>query len=193
MKIESLVARSKEIAESKLETDPEVFSRHVEGQSPHTLVIGCSDSRVVPEHIFGCEPGELFVHRNVANQVNEADASSRAVVRYAVKYLKVSNIVVLGHYGCGGVKAALSKDKSDPAIENWVSSIRDIAEDKTTELQGIGEEKNIWDRLVELSSLKQVANLTQMAEVGDALDRDELEIRALVYDIGSGLVEAISR
>lgn len=105
--------------------DPDYFKRHTSGQTPRYLWIGCSDSRVIPEHMVGAKIGDLFVHRNVANQVNQLDQNAMAVLQYAVEYLKVKTIVVAGHYDCGGIKASLA-NKSFGHLESWLSQIRQI-------------------------------------------------------------------
>lgn len=123
--VEELLTENFEIVCHETRNDPEYFKRHTVGQTPRFLWIGCSDSRVIPEHMVGAKIGDLFVHRNVANQMNQLDQNSMAVLQYAVEYLKVTNIVVVGHYDCGGIKASL-QNKSFGHLESWLSQIRQI-------------------------------------------------------------------
>ena len=139
-----------------------MFKKLAEGQSPEYLYIGCSDSRATAEELMGMKPGEVFVHRNIANLVNTLDMSSTAVIQYAVQHLKVKHIIVCGHYGCGGVKAAMTPQ--DFGLMNpWLRTIRDVYRLHQEELDAIKDEQLRYDRLIELNVQEQCINVIKMA------------------------------
>lgn len=169
----------------KLALNPEYFTELSKGQSPEILYIGCSDSRVTAEDLMGLQPGELFVHRNVANMVVSIDLNVMSVINYAVTHLKVKHIVVCGHYECGGVKASLQS--ADLGILNpWLRNIRDVYRTHQTELDGITDEKKRFDRLVECNVLEQCINVIKTAAVQKAYKERGLTVQGWVFDVRSG-------
>lgn len=166
--------------------DMDFFANLAKGQSPEYLYIGCSDSRVSAEEMMGLKPGELFVHRNIANIVNTLDMNSTAVIQYAVEHLKVKHIIVCGHYGCGGVKAAMNPE--DLGILNpWLRLIRDVYRIHQKELDSIECEHRKYDRLVELNVLEQCINVIKMASVQQRYIVDHYPIvHGWVFDMKSG-------
>ena len=144
--------------------DPLYFDRLAAGQRPETLYIGCSDSRVTAEDMMGARPGELFVHRNIANLVPNSDESSRAVINFAVDQLKVKHIVVCGHYGCGGVAAAMESQELGK-LNAWLKNIRDVFRLHRNELEAIGDDTKRYERLVELNVQEQCLNVLKISEV----------------------------
>lgn len=157
--------RNKEWRDEKLKTDPGLFSRIGAGQSPKYLWIGCCDSRVAAENLVGGQPGEIFVHRNIANMVVSTDANLRAVLHYAVDYLKVEHLIVCGHYDCGGVKASMSNRDHASPVENWLTQIRDVYRMHHLELNAIVDEEERFKRLVELNVREQCLNLFKTGDV----------------------------
>jgi len=157
--------RNKLWRDKKLEEDPDIFTRIGKGQAPKYLWIGCCDSRVAAENLVGGQPGEIFVHRNIANMVVSTDANLRAVLHYAVDYLQVEHLIVCGHYDCGGVKAAMSNRDHTSPVENWLTHIRDVYRMHHEELDAIidGEERH--KRLVELNVKEQCLNLFKTGDV----------------------------
>lgn len=169
----------------KLQKDPEFFNTLGEGQSPEYLYIGCSDSRVTAEELMGMKPGELFVHRNIANMVVSIDLNSVSVIEYAVKFLKVKHIIVCGHYGCGGVKAAMQS--ADLGILNpWLRNIRDVYRIHKVELSAIEDEEKRYERLVELNVQEQCINLIKQAVVQQAHRERNLLVHGWVFDVHTG-------
>lgn len=169
----------------KLEKDPEYFNNLVKGQSPDFLYIGCSDSRVTAEDLMGVQPGEVFIHRNIANMVVSIDLNVMSVINYAVKHLKVKHIIVCGHYACGGVKAAMQP--ADMGILNpWLRNIRDVYRIHKTELNAITEEAKRYDRLVELNVQEQCINVIKLAAVQEAYKERGISVHGWVFDIHSG-------
>ncbi len=148
----------------KLSMDPEYFSKLSEGQHPELLYIGCSDSRVTAEDLMGMKPGEVFIHRNVANIVIPTDSNINAVVQFAVEKLKVKYIIVCGHYECGGVKAALNPSDMGQ-LNSWLQTLRDVYRLHNTELDQIKDEQKRFDRLVELNVLEQCLNIIKIDHV----------------------------
>ncbi len=168
-----------------LEGDPEYFDRLVELQAPAYLWIGCSDSRVPANTIVGLKPGEVFVHRNIANVVPHSDLNALSVIQYAVEVLKVRHILVVGHYGCGGVKAALAGSDLG-AIDNWLAHIRDVWRAHHEEIMALPEARRA-DRLVELNVAAQVQNVARTSMVQRAWrDGRALSIHGWVYDLADG-------
>ncbi len=169
----------------KLELSADYFSDLSKGQSPEILYIGCSDSRVTAEDLMGLGPGEVFVHRNIANMVINLDLSAASVIQYAVDVLKVKHVVVCGHYYCGGVKAAM--DSTDLGTLNpWLRNIRDVYRLHQTELDGIADENERYKRLVELNVQEQCVNAAKTVPVQKAMRDRGLQVHGWVFDIGTG-------
>lgn len=169
----------------KLEKDPEYFNNLVKGQSPDFLYIGCSDSRVTAEDLMGVQPGEVFIHRNIANMVVSIDLNVMSVINYAVKHLKVKHIIVCGHYACGGVKAAMQP--VDMGILNpWLRNIRDVYRIHKDELNAIVDESARYDKLVELNVQEQCINVIKLAAVQEAHKERGITVHGWVFDIHSG-------
>jgi carbonic anhydrase len=169
----------------KLAKNPNYFDELGKGQEPEFLYIGCSDSRVTAEELMGVNPGEVFVHRNIANMVISIDLNVMSVLEYAVDHLKVKHIIVCGHYGCGGVKAALQS--ADLGILNpWLRNIRDVYRTHKKELNGIENEEARYDRLVELNVQEQCVNLIKTATVQKAVRERGLTVHGWVFDVHSG-------
>lgn len=186
-KVRQLIANNKEWAKLMLEEDPQFFADLVAQQSPEYLWIGCSDSRVPANQVVGMAPGELFVHRNVANQVIQTDFNCLSVVQYAVDALQVKHILVVGHYGCGGVRAA-TENCTHGLVDHWLYPIKDIYRDHHLELEALDEGARI-DRLCELNVIEQVRNLAKTTIVQNAWERgQELAIHGWVYSLEDGLV-----
>lgn len=186
--IDKLLANNQAWAKRMLEQDPSFFNDLVAQQSPEYLWIGCSDSRVPANQVVGMAPGELFVHRNVANQVIQTDFNCLSVVQYAVETLRVKHILVVGHYGCGGVRAA-TESCSHGLVDHWLFPIKDIYRIHHDELESISNDKQRLDRLCELNVIEQVRNLAKTTIIQQAWDRgQELAIHGWVYSIEDGLV-----
>jgi carbonic anhydrase len=169
----------------KLASDSNYFDALGQGQNPELLFIGCSDSRVTAEELMGLGPGEVFVHRNIANMVSGIDLNAMSVVEYAVVYLKVKHVVVCGHYECGGVKAAMQS--ADLGILNpWLRNIRDVFRIHKTELNAIQDESKKYDRLVELNVQEQCVNLIKTAAVQKAYRDRGLKVHGWVFDVHTG-------
>jgi carbonic anhydrase len=185
---ERIFENNKTWLESKLAENQDFFKTLAASQTPEFLYIGCSDSRVSAEEMMGMKPGELFVHRNIANVVNTLDMSSTAVIQYAVEYLKVKHIVVCGHYGCGGVKAAMSAE--DMGLLNpWLRTIRDVYRLHQAELDSILDENKRYDRLVELNVQEQCINVIKMAVVQEQYLLDEYPVvHGWVFDMKTGKI-----
>jgi carbonic anhydrase len=178
---------NKKWAKESIEKDPEFFSRLVNIQTPQFLWIGCSDSRVPANEIVGLKPGEVFVHRNVANQVPPSDINALAVIQYSVQVLKVKDILVTGHYGCGGIRAAFRKHDHGP-LEAWLSHVRDIRARYKKELVLSAEENE--NLLTELNVKTQVYNIAKIPIVQLAWKNgQELRIHGFVYDLKDGLLK----
>jgi carbonic anhydrase len=175
----------------RLKIDPEYFARRVKTQAPEFLWIGCSDSRVPSEEITGAEPGELFVHRNVANIVVSTDINVISVVQYAVEALNIKHIIVCGHYNCGGVKSAMSTRSTGP-INLWLQPLRDLYGMNRKEIDSIAEEQGRWDRLVEINVRAQVRSLAKTAIIQHAWQRQQgPEIHGWVYDLRTGILNEL--
>ena len=168
---------------------PEFFSTLARQQSPDYLWIGCSDSRVPANEIVGLLPGELFVHRNVANLVIHTDINCLSVLQYAIEILMVKHVIICGHYGCGGVKTAL-EDKSHGFIDNWLWHIRDIYIRRMSEFKGIADETERFNRLCELNVMTQVINVGDTTIVQDAWNKGQrITIHGWIYSISNGLLK----
>ncbi|WP_289060516.1 carbonic anhydrase [uncultured Zobellia sp.] len=169
----------------KLETNSDYFKELAVGQNPELLYIGCSDSRVTAEEVMGAKPGEVFVHRNIANMVISIDLNVLSVVKYAVDYLKVKHIIVCGHYACGGVKAAMQS--ADLGVLNpWLRNIRDVYRLHKEELNAIEDETKKYDRLVELNVKEQCVNLIKTAVVQKAYRDHGLRVHGWIFDVHTG-------
>lgn len=184
--LELIFENNKKWVESKLSKNADFFTNLAETQNPEYLYIGCSDSRVTTEELMGMKPGEIFVHRNIANVVNTLDMSSTAVIQYAVQHLKVKHIIVCGHYGCGGIKAALTPE--DYGLMNpWLRTIRDVYRLHQKELDSIEDEHKKYDRLVELNVQEQCINVIKMAAVQERYILDHYPIvHGWVFDLKTG-------
>ena len=185
MDINKVFAKNEEWIAEKLLIDPLYFEKLSKGQNPEILYIGCSDSRVTAEELMGVQPGEAFVHRNIANMVISIDLNVMSVLNYAVRHLKVNHIVVCGHYFCGGVKAAMQPQ--DLGILNpWLRNIRDVYRIHKTELNAISNETGRYNRLVELNVQEQCINLIKTAAVQGAYKERGLKVHGWVFDIKTG-------
>lgn len=185
MNFEQIFTNNEQWVAEKLSSNPEYFSNLSRGQSPEILYIGCSDSRVTAEDLMGVQPGEAFIHRNIANMVISIDLNSMSVINYAVKHLQVKHIVVCGHYECGGVRASLQQ--TDLGILNpWLRNIRDVYRLHKEELNGITDEQKRFDRLVELNVQEQCINIIKTAVVQNAYNERGLTVSGWVFDIRTG-------
>lgn len=185
MNIQSVFEKNRAWVDGKISQDSSYFADQTSGQQPPILYIGCSDSRVPAEVVMGAGPGEVFVHRNVANVISNLDMSATAVINYAVSHLKVKHVVVCGHYYCGGVKAAMGSDSLGP-LDPWLKNIRDVYRLHKAELDAIAEEDDRYNRLIELNVLEQCLNTLKNADVQAAYEAGNIEMHGWVYDIGSG-------
>jgi carbonic anhydrase len=184
-----LIENNKEWVASKIKVDPEYFKRLANGQQPPILWIGCADSRVPANEIIGAEPGEVFVHRNIANMVVHTDMSMLSVLDYAVNVLKVKHIIVCGHYGCGGVAAAMT-NKHFGLIDNWIRHIKDVYRFHHEELNYIKDEKARLNRFIELNVVEQVNDLAKTSIIQSAWEKDQkIHIHGWVYDVADGFVK----
>ena len=186
--LEHLLARNKRWAEEQLKLKPRFFSDLSQQQAPEYLWIGCSDSRVPANQITGLPPGEVFVHRNIANVVVHSDLNCLSVVQYAVEVLKVKHIIVCGHYGCGGVKAAM-ENKEHGLIDNWLGHIRDVYRLHRGEIDSCGGEDNRLDRLCEKNVIEQALNVCSSTVVQNAWRTGcELSVHGWIYAVKDGLI-----
>ena len=168
--------------------DPDFFRRLSTQQSPHYLWIGCSDSRVPANQVVGLVPGEMFVHRNVANVVVHTDLNCLSAIQFAVDVLRIEHIIVCGHYSCGGILAALQDNKLG-LIENWLRHIQDVRAKHRVELDALDTEEKQHDRLCELNVIEQVTNLSRTTVVRDAWSRGQaLTVHGWIYDLSDGLL-----
>ncbi len=190
-KIRRMLLENKAWAQSKVDVDKEYFSKMAEDQKPQYLWIGCSDSRVPPSEITNSNPGQMFVHRNIANLVVHTDLNFLSVLQYAVKNLKVPHLIVCGHYNCGGVQAALS-NKSLGLINNWVRNIKDTYLAHKVDVDSKQSEMERVNRLVELNVIEQVKNLSHTSIVQRAwLEGNYPIIHGWVYDLKTGLLKQL--
>lgn len=185
MKLENVFENNKKWIQKKLSLDNDYFTNLAKGQSPEFLYIGCSDSRVTAEDIMGVQPGEVFVHRNIANLIPNTDLSAMSVIAYAVRYLKVKHVVVCGHYNCGGVKAAMQP--ADLGILNpWLRNIRDVYRLHKEELNSIKDENKRYDRLIELNVQEQCVNVIKTSVVQQAYKERGIQVHGWVFDVRTG-------
>lgn len=184
-----LLDNNKEWVAKQLKVNPEYFEDLAKGQSPEYLWIGCSDSRVPANEITGTRPGEVFEHRNIANMVVHSDLNLLSVLSYAVEVLKVKHIIVCGHYGCGGVAAAMS-NKQFGLIDNWLRDIKDVYRLHQEELDAIENEAERGRRFVELNVMEQVMDLSKTSIIQNAwTNKQPLHIHGWVYDIHNGIIK----
>lgn len=183
-----ILDNNKKWVENKLAISPNYFKNLAEGQNPPLLWIGCSDSRVPANEIIGAEPGEVFVHRNIANMVVHSDMNMLSVLDYAVNALKVKHVIVCGHYGCGGVKAAMG-NTSIGIIDNWIRHIKDVYRFHQNELDAIENEKERFNKFVEINVKEQVMDLAKTSIVQNAWKNgQELSLHGWVYGLNDGYV-----
>lgn len=186
--MKNILANNKKWVAEKLSEEPDYFNKLSQGQEPRYLFIGCSDSRVPSTAITGTGPGEMFVHRNIANMVIHTDMNLLSVLQYAVEVLKVKVIMVVGHYGCGGVAAAAS-NKQFGLIDNWLRNIKDVMRLHEREIMSIYDEETRLRRLVELNVIEQVHNLSKTSIIQNAmLSNNPPKLYGLVYDLKEGLL-----
>jgi carbonic anhydrase len=185
---EDLLQGNKEFVANALAIDPEYFDTLAKGQNPPVLWIGCADSRVPANQITNTKPGEIFVHRNIANMVIHTDMNMLSVLDYAVNVLKVKHVIVTGHYGCGGVIAAMSNNEFG-LIDNWLRHIKDVYRLHADELDGISDYKDRENRLVELNVIENVYNLCKTSIVQNAWQKgQQLGVHGWVYSIETGII-----
>ena len=186
---EKLLANNKKWVKEQLALEPQYFEKLAKGQAPEYLWIGCSDSRVPANTITGTEPGEMFVHRNIANMVVHSDMNMLSVLSYAVEVLKVKHIIVCGHYGCGGIMAAMG-NKQVGLIDNWLRHIKDVYRYHNHELDAITDETLRARRFVELNVMEQVHDLCKTSIVQNAWKKKQpLHVHGWVYDIHDGIIK----
>lgn len=188
----SLLDNNKKWVKSMTEKDPEIFNRLANGQQPPLLWIGCADSRVPANELIGAQPGEVFVHRNIANMVLHTDMSMLSVLDYAVNVLKVKHIIVCGHYGCGGVKAALDNNHIG-LIDNWIRHIKDVYRFHQKELNAITDQGKKLERFIELNVIEQVMDLAKTSIIQNAWEnKQEISIHGWVYDVKDGFIKDLN-
>ncbi len=186
MKFSKIFENNEKWVAEKLALDPEYFENLSKGQNPDFLYIGCSDSRVTAEDLMGVNPGEVFVHRNVANLVISTDNNLNAVVQYAVEFLKVKHIIICGHYECGGVRAALNPSDMGQ-LNSWLQTLRDVYRIHRAELDTIQEDQARFDRLVELNVIEQCINIIKIDHVQRAFNTSGFPtVHGWVFDVRSG-------
>jgi carbonic anhydrase len=191
--VEKLLLENKAWVYETLMEDPEYFKRLSGSQEPEFLWIGCSDSRVPANKITGTHPGELFVHRNIANVVMEGDINILSVIDYAVTYLKVKHIIVCGHYGCGGVKAAMT-DQRFGLLDKWLLNIKNVYEANRPEIDALTNEEARANLLAEYNVKQQVINISKTATIQNAWQNNNLpQIHGWIYDLKDGLIKQIYR
>ena len=189
---EKLLLENKAWAHEKVEDDPQFFSRLEHLQTPEFLWIGCSDSRVPANEITGTQPGEIFVHRNIANLVVNTDVNLLSVLEYAVGVLKVKHVIVCGHYGCGGVKAAMTNTSYNQVLNMWLRHIKDIYKQHQNEVDTLPKGEARSNRLIELTVKEQVINLAKTSIIQKAWKEDNgPHLHGWVYSLGDGLIKPI--
>jgi carbonic anhydrase len=189
---EKLLLENKAWAQEQIEDDPEFFKRLSSLQAPEFLWIGCSDSRVPADKITGTQPGEIFVHRNIANMVVHTDVNLLSVLDYAVNHLKVKHVIVCGHYGCGGVKAAMTNHDYKYVLNMWLRNIKDVYRLHREELLAITNEEDRSDRLVELNVKEQVMHLAKTSIIQRAWKTEQRpQLHGWVYGLKDGLIKPV--
>lgn len=184
---------NREWVKSVLGGNQDYFMEMKIGQKPKALLLGCSDSRVSPTTVLGIDLGELFIHRNIANVVSHSDLNFLSVMQYAVESLEIRDIIVYGHYGCGGIKAAY-ENKNNGLIDNWLANIKDVIRHYNAELNAIEEEEDRLRRLVELNVLEQIANIKQTSVYRDAFEKGlQIRLHAWVFDFSTGMVHDLKK
>ncbi|MET0461813.1 MAG: carbonic anhydrase [Chitinophagaceae bacterium] len=187
-----LLLENKAWAAEMVADDPEFFTNLARLQTPEFLWIGCSDSRVPANQITGTQPGEIFVHRNVANLVVNSDLNMLAVLDYAVNHLKVKHVIVCGHYGCGGVQAAASRKDYKPVLNMWLRNIKDVYHKHEDELNAINDDTARADRLTELNVMEQVKNLARKSSIQRAWKNEQRpDLHGWVYSLKDGLIKPV--
>ena len=191
-KYQQIFENNKEWVQEKLNLDPDFFTNLSKDQSPDFLWIGCADSRVPANVVTGLEPGDIFVHRNIANLVANGDLNVHSVIQYAVEHLKVKHIIVCGHYECGGVKASMLQEDLG-LLNNWLRYIRDVTRLHQDELDAISDEAKRYDRLVELNVLEQCINVIKTAFVQKSYVNSGYPlVHGWVYDLKTGLIKDLN-
>lgn len=190
--VEELLARNIAWSEKVATDTPGFFPSLTHTQQPKILWIGCSDSRVPETTVMDLMPGEVFVHRNIANVIANGDMSMLSVVQFAVEVLQVRHVIVCGHYGCGGVAAALG-DKKLGLIDNWLRHVRDVRADNVAELSSIEDDAERAARLVELNVLSQVTKLERITYILEAVESRDMKVHAMVYDVASGKLKLLEK
>ena len=189
--LEVLLERNRSWADAMRRGDPDFFSRLAQQQAPRYLWIGCSDSRVPANQILGLLPGEIFVHRNVANVVVHSDLNCLSVVQFAVDVLQISHIIVCGHYGCGGVRAAMQDEKLG-LIDNWLRHVQDVRNRNRDELRTLPSDAARLTRLCELNVLAQAINVAETTLLQDAWNRgQQVSIHSLIYGLDNGILRQL--
>jgi carbonic anhydrase len=191
-KLTKLFENNKLWAEEISQADPQFFYKLSKQQNPEYLWIGCADSRVPANQIIDLPPGDVFVHRNIANVIVHTDLNALSVIQYAVEILKVKHIIVCGHYGCGGVRSAM-EDTQHGLIDNWLRHIKDVYRFHEDELENIDDKEERFHRLCELNVVEQVRNILNTTIVQNAMDNNqELSVHGLIYDLKDGLLKDLS-
>ena len=189
---EKLLLENKAWAHEKVIDDPEYFNRLAHIQTPEFLWIGCSDSRVPANEITGTQPGEIFVHRNIANMVIHTDVNLLSVLEYAVVHLKVKHVIVCGHYGCGGVKASMSNQDFKQVLNMWLRNIKDVYRLHRSELENISDEEKRFDRLVEFNVIEQVMHLAKTSIIQRAWQKTNApDLHGWVYGLKDGVINPV--
>jgi len=189
MPLSTLLANNRAWAANRTRQDPQFFERLCGLQTPEYLWIGCADSRVPANEIVGLAPGELFVHRNVANVVSPDDTNCVAVLQYAIEALKVKHVIVCGHYGCGGIEAALGGPLTGP-LDRWIQHVRDVRSRHVLEIESLADHEARWRRLCELNVVEQVEAVCRVEAVRDAWRRAQpLLVHGWIYDLRDGLLQ----
>jgi carbonic anhydrase len=189
--LDTLLERNRTWAAAMTRSDPQFFTRLVRQQNPQYLWIGCSDSRVPANQILGLLPGEIFVHRNVANVVVHSDLNCLSVIQFAIEVLKIRHIIVCGHYGCGGVQAALEDHKLG-LIDNWLRHVQDVRNRNRAELSSLLREQDRFVRLCELNVLAQAVNVAETTTLQDAWQRGlNVSIHSLIYGLDNGILQQL--
>lgn len=188
----SLLEGNKQWVREKLDQDPDFFDRLSKGQHPQFLWIGCSDSRVPANEITNTQPGDIFVHRNIANMVVHSDMNMLSVLDYAVNILKVKHVIVCGHYGCGGVKAAMDNEQYG-LVDNWLRHIKDVYRLHAQELDSIENEESRFNRFAELNVIEQVFDLMKTSIIQNAWrERNEPKVHGWIYELKTGLIKDLN-